>query len=82
MREFLPQFKAISVREFTSENIIEDIIDAPVTTVTDPVFLLSSSEWKEICTPVETAGKFMFLYFLREEPNYLHMQNNMRRNMI
>lgn len=71
VREYLPRFNAISVRESTSEKIIKDIIDAPVTTVTDPVFLLCSSEWKEMCTFVETSGKFMFIYFLRDDAKLL-----------
>lgn len=71
IREYLPKFNAISVREITSERIIQDVIDVQVTTVTDPVFLLSSSEWEEICTPVETTGKFMFLYFLRDDAHLL-----------
>lgn len=70
-REFFPRFKAISVRESTSQKLLERIMDIPVTAVADPVFLLSRKEWKEISAPVETAEKFILLYFLRDDPGLL-----------
>ena len=71
IKELFPRFKAISVRESTSKKLLEEVVDIPVTAVADPVFLLSRKEWEEISVPVETAEKFMLLYFLRDDPSLL-----------
>ena len=71
IKELFPRFKAISVRESTSKKLLEEVVDIPVTAVADPVFLLNREEWKGTSVPVETAKKFMFLYFLSDDPGLL-----------
>ncbi len=67
IKENLPHFRAISVREYTSEKMLMEVLDSPVTTVTDPVFLLSRSEWSKMENPLNVKNKFMLLYLLRED---------------
>lgn len=64
---FLPRFKAISVREYTTEEKLKELIDKPIKTVTDPVFMLNSKEWEALCKPIAVNSRFMFLYFLHQD---------------
>ena len=66
-KKYLPRFKAISVRESLSKDLLEQVVKETIHTVVDPVFLLSQEDWESECTPVKLRGKFMFLYFLRDD---------------
>jgi len=63
-REYLKDFKAISVREEDAVAILEPLAPVPVEWVLDPTLLLSSDEWDEICAPRKVEGPYMFCYFL------------------
>lgn len=71
VKKYLPRFKAISVRETTSEEMLKPIVDKPIVAVTDPVFLLRSEEWEAVCQPANITGNFMFLYFLKDDHELL-----------
>lgn len=45
MKPYLDRFNKISVREQSSKNLIESVVEKPVQVVCDPVFLLSREKW-------------------------------------
>lgn len=69
---YLPDFKAISVREPDSAKQIEQILDKKIQVVMDPVFLLPGSEWDLLASPIDISGPYMFLYFLQENEGLLN----------
>lgn len=70
LAKILPQFDAISVRE-------DDLVPAfsglsgknEVLHVMDPVFLLSKDEWKAAASPRIIKSRYLFCYFLEEDPH-------------
>ncbi len=57
-------FKAISSREVSSAEIINRATSHDVTTVCDPVFLLSSEDWSEISVPGLVGKDYILGYFI------------------
>lgn len=63
IRNELPKFSALSVREQSGMDIIYNEIGIKPTLVVDPVFLLDSSEWKSRCNnSVKLPEKYIFVY--------------------
>lgn len=58
----LTNFKAISVREESSVNLLSGIVKAEQ--VLDPTLLLSAEEWNQVCEEIQIGEKYMFCYFL------------------
>ena len=69
--DFLPSFKAISVREVQSKGLIETILKRDVDVVCDPVFLLSPDKWESVEKEVSVDPNFMLVYFLKRDENLL-----------
>ena len=63
VRNELPKFSELSVRERTGEIIIKELIGRTAELVLDPVFLLSLEDWKIRCKERKTIQtKFIFVY--------------------
>lgn len=63
--KYLPKFDAISVREQSGINLINEIIISKVSRVCDPVFLFSKQDWeKEIEKKKLINGEFILYYSL------------------
>lgn len=60
----LKSYKAISVREDMSVNLLKDIIDKDVELVLDPTFLLDIEDWDAVCSERIVGEKYIFAYFL------------------
>lgn len=59
----LTGFRSISVREITAEKLLKEIGIDNVTTVLDPVFLLSKSEWiQNIADPYFSDSGYILMY--------------------
>lgn len=71
VKQQLPHFSAISVREKTGLKILGDLGFAGVNVV-DPVFLLSAEEWKKALDLKPAEGNYIFLY------DFLHNDMEMR----
>lgn len=63
-KQYLSEYKKISVREKNSSKYLEKIIGRSVDTVLDPVFLLEKDEWNKIALPVDVGEKFVLGYFI------------------
>ena len=62
----LSDFKAVSVREKSAEDLIKDLSPVPVQTVLDPTLLLQKEDWDEICSERIVNEDYVFCYFLGE----------------
>ncbi|SDQ11029.1 polysaccharide pyruvyl transferase family protein [Streptococcus equinus] len=66
--DFLKDFKKLSVREEQGKKIIESLIQRQATVVPDPVFLLSSDDWKDSFKSKSKIGeKYVVVYFLSQQ---------------
>ena len=66
-KKHLSDFSAISVREKSAIDLINDLTDVDVKDVLDPVFLLDSTEWDKAASERIIEGDYVFCYFLGEE---------------
>ncbi len=65
-KKHLTDFKAVSVREEDSIELIQDVCPVPVVYTLDPTLLLSKNDWDEICFDRIVNEKYIFCYFLGE----------------
>ncbi len=63
----LSQYKAISVRESDSVNIISNIAQKDVQHVVDPVFLLDQDQWHKISVKTKVKKPYVFFYAVHGE---------------
>ena len=70
MKPYLDRFNKISVREQSSKNLIESVVEKPVQVVCDPVFLLSREKWIKSMQLKAPEGKYILCYFLGDNPEY------------
>ncbi len=60
------EFDGISVREESAAEVLSDVLEKPIDTVIDPVFLLSKEEWTGLIEDTETRDEkedYVFCYF-------------------
>lgn len=69
--KYLSRFAFISVREPNSVPLLEPIVHKPISTVLDPVFLISEEEWKSEAASIDVDNQFMFLYLLKDDEELL-----------
>ena len=63
--QYLLGMRYISVREYSGERIVEELINRKVSCHIDPTLLLSSSQWDKIANQYKvTNNKYIFCYFL------------------
>lgn len=70
VKELLNKFEHISVREETSKQVVCQYTHKAVNVVCDPVFLLDNSEWKTMAGRRKINRKYIFCYFLSDNPWY------------
>lgn len=71
-KEALRDYRAISVRESISIELLKET-EMPITQVVDPVLLLSREEWENVSRPYPIDGKYVFCYFLGNNPKNYRM---------
>jgi hypothetical protein len=62
----LRQFGSISVREKTAKKLLEQYIDAQISTVLDPTMLLTADEWAQIAASRAVKEKYAVVYFFSD----------------
>lgn len=62
------KFDFLSVREGSLIDLINGRYHGNITTVCDPAFLLTKSEWKKMCAPKAQGPGYIFVYFLERNP--------------
>lgn len=67
MREYLPQYDNLSVREQEHQKLIEDISGKPCPVVLDPTLLLDASDYASLISNREKDGPFIFLMWLHDD---------------
>ncbi len=68
MRKHLSDFKALSVREESAANLVEEIIGKKPVVTFDPTVTLTREEWDKIENPVKIKGKYIFFYGIIPTP--------------
>lgn len=66
LKEGLLTLNAVSVRENSSVQLIENLIGKTVNAVVDPVLLLTSEQWDEQCVLPDIREKYIICYLLGE----------------
>lgn len=63
--EWIKQLRCISIRELQGKVLLKELYGIDAELVCDPVFLLSSNEWKEVAeTPTNLPEKYFAVYIL------------------
>ena len=66
-KKYLPFFKKFSVREQETAIELNKLLNIPVQTVLDPVFLLTKEEWLSIARPINLPkGDFIVVYAMQD----------------
>lgn len=71
LAEYLPKFKAISVREDNTKEILADIVPQPVDVILDPTLMFSPSDWDRLAKKplwMSEEKKYILLYTLGNPP--------------
>lgn len=63
------RFRYLSVRENTGARIIQELNGREAKVVLDPTLLLDNDDWEQ-CIPGKIDGKYLLVYFLRENKKY------------
>lgn len=65
-KENLSRYKAIGIRDFSSKQELENIIEKNIEVVCDPVFLLSSEAWHKLSerSKLKLPKKYILIYIL------------------
>ncbi|MCM1309663.1 MAG: polysaccharide pyruvyl transferase family protein [Bacteroides sp.] len=64
IRKYATEFRSLSSREADSAPIIAAATNSEVTTVCDPVFLLSANEWADIASSIKLPKEYILGYFI------------------
>ena len=65
MISLISNLDAISVRESSAKTELDKYIDKPISVVTDPVFLMTSKQWKEELALTDKCNeKYIFVYLV------------------
>lgn len=76
---YLPDFKAVSVREESSKNELEKLVDIEVSTTLDPSLLLTKNEWKAIINNDTIYDPFILIYDLEPSNTIIELANNLSK---
>ncbi len=69
--ELLPAFKQVSVRENNAKKELFGLLpNMEVRVDLDPTLLLTANEWTALCNNTYRKDKYIFCYFLGNEPRY------------
>lgn len=75
-RKNLQSFHYITVRERQGAELLSNILDKEIPWVLDPTLLVPRSEWEKISKRIKTPEKYLFCYFLGENPDHRKMAQN------
>ncbi len=64
----LADYLAVSVREEDAVGILQKVVPNEMHWVVDPTLLLSRADWDKICTKRLVQEKYLFCYFLGDDP--------------
>lgn len=80
-RRFLPEFRAISVREDSGQALIRQICQMDVPVVLDPTMLLCADEWRKLeHQPQYPCGKYIVTYILSKDiPDFQRYIDNVMK---
>ena len=67
--KFLSRINHLSAREISGKAIIKKLTNRDVPQVCDPALLLDSSDWDEIASPRIIPEKYIFCYFMGNNPD-------------
>ncbi len=76
---YLNDFDLISVRESSSAKILSRYTDKKAEIVCDPVLLLPSSQWDALAGQRRRKGRYVFCYFLSNNPWYSRKIEELRQ---
>lgn len=68
-KNFLKDYKAVSVREQNAVDILKDLSPVSVDWVLDPTMLLPADDWQQILQECDVKGEYLFCYFLGDDKN-------------
>lgn len=77
--EYLPNFKAIGIRERGMLDHIKSVVDVPVSKVIDPTLLLHIEDYDSICNPPVTNEKYILLYSRRYNANMIKFADDLAK---
>ncbi|MGN0048629.1 MAG: polysaccharide pyruvyl transferase family protein [Bacteroides sp.] len=74
VKPLLNRFAHLSVREQLGADIIQNIVQRPVSAVLDPTLLLSADQWSalSLSSSIVFPSKYIFCYFLSKNDDYLN----------
>lgn len=70
IKPLINRFQFLSAREIQGVKILKELTTKSVSMVVDPVFLLNTSQWDDICSERLINEKYIFCYFLGADENY------------
>lgn len=70
MKEYLPKFQKICVREDVGQKVLEDFIGVKSNVTLDPTLLLNKEDWSKLI-PNKKTEKFILIYMIQEQTNLL-----------
>lgn len=80
MSQYLQRFDAISIREKSFKNLVEDLSKKKVSVVLDPVFLLNKEDWNNLIQKNNKfPGKFIFMYVFNKDDEAISLANYLSR---
>ena len=65
-KEYIKDFKYISLREEKSKNIIKNIVNKEISVALDPVTLIDKSDWEKLCINKDN-NHYLVCYFLHKD---------------
>ncbi len=78
-KEYICDYKAVSLREKKGADFICEVINKPVPVLPDPVFLLSEQEWSELSVSPDLKKPYIFCYFIGDVRGMREFAKNMRK---
>ena len=79
-KKHLKDYRAISVREKKSVELLQEISPVEVQMVLDPTLLLSRDDWDKVCADRLIEDDYVFCYFLRSNPKEREIAQEFAKN--
>lgn len=73
---FLKDYQGISVRECSAVELLDEVSPVPPLCVADPTLLLGKEDWDKVCSTQQINSKYMFCYFLGNNPKSRQLAKN------
>ncbi len=75
MKKSLETFTSISIRERSSKDAVESLVDKPVEVVLDPTLLLNKEDYDEIKVKSKIKKPYILLYSIEKNPELIAFAN-------